>query len=305
MKGLFSILVGLDLSPDGEDLSVGSRRAARQAQWLASKTGASLTFLHSTFADAVVYDDPSGRPHLRPGVPAAAQAAMDKLVSDMSESGLKCELVTCEGRPWMEIIRRVKAGKEDLVMVGMRNRNGRRGANVGSVAMKLLRKCPVPVWVVHPRQELEHQCIVAATELGPVGALAVEYGAYVARENNCDFHVVHAYQIPLQLQMSCSHMTGEEYEQKLAELAETARKGAESQLADAGGEGRVHVGWNSPSHLILEAVEQLDADLLVMGTLTAPGPAGLLLGSTAEHLLARLDCSLLGIKPEGFVSPVQ
>jgi hypothetical protein len=33
--------------------------------------------------------------------------------------------------------------------------------------------------------------------------------------------------------------------------------------------------------------------------------AGLLVGNTAERMLDRVECSLLTIKPEGFVSPVR
>jgi nucleotide-binding universal stress UspA family protein len=34
------------------------------------------------------------------------------------------------------------------------------------------------------------------------------------------------------------------------------------------------------------------------------GIPGLLMGNTAETLLHRLDCSMLAVKPPGFVSPI-
>ena len=45
-------------------------------------------------------------------------------------------------------------------------------------------------------------------------------------------------------------------------------------------------------------------DLLVMGSLSRGGRAGVLVGETAERLVARLDCSMLVLKPDDFVSPV-
>ena len=66
----------------------------------------------------------------------------------------------------------------------------------------------------------------------------------------------------------------------------------------------LHVGCDSPSRAIREGVEKLEADLLVMGTVSRTGVAGLLVGNTAERLLDRVECSLLTIKPEGFVSPI-
>lgn len=45
-------------------------------------------------------------------------------------------------------------------------------------------------------------------------------------------------------------------------------------------------------------------DLLVMGTIGRAGIPGLLIGNTAEETLHRVGCSILALKPPGFVSPV-
>jgi len=41
-----------------------------------------------------------------------------------------------------------------------------------------------------------------------------------------------------------------------------------------------------------------------MGTVCRTGVAGLFIGNTAEKVLRQVDCSLLTVKPEGFVTPV-
>ncbi|MBW2698633.1 MAG: universal stress protein, partial [Deltaproteobacteria bacterium] len=56
---------------------------------------------------------------------------------------------------------------------------------------------------------------------------------------------------------------------------------------------------------ILGCVDRLAPDLVVMGTISRGGIAGVLVGNTAERLLTRLDCSLLTVKPESFVCPVE
>jgi nucleotide-binding universal stress UspA family protein len=56
--------------------------------------------------------------------------------------------------------------------------------------------------------------------------------------------------------------------------------------------------------LIVEQIEALDADLLVMGTVARTGIPGFFIGNTAESIIDRIDCSVLAIKPDGFVSPV-
>jgi nucleotide-binding universal stress UspA family protein len=45
-------------------------------------------------------------------------------------------------------------------------------------------------------------------------------------------------------------------------------------------------------------------DLIIMGTVARLGLEGYFIGNTAETVLQRVDCSVLTVKPEGFVSPV-
>src|SRR5262249_33306982 len=56
----------------------------------------------------------------------------------------------------------------------------------------------------------------------------------------------------------------------------------------------------------IEAVSsRRDCDLIVLGSQGRAGLPGFLIGNTAEKVLRRCDCSLLTVKPDGFVSPVQ
>ena len=59
-----------------------------------------------------------------------------------------------------------------------------------------------------------------------------------------------------------------------------------------------------PQVVIPSKVKELDADVLVLGTVSRTGVGGLLIGNTAEAILNRVDCSVMTLKPEGFVSPV-
>jgi len=48
----------------------------------------------------------------------------------------------------------------------------------------------------------------------------------------------------------------------------------------------------------------LDASLVIMGTVCRTGIPGLIVGNTAEFVMNKLDCSILAIKPQKFVSNV-
>jgi universal stress protein E len=47
------------------------------------------------------------------------------------------------------------------------------------------------------------------------------------------------------------------------------------------------------------------ADVIAMGTVGRSGIRGMLLGNIAEKVLATCDCSILTVKPDDFVSPIQ
>ena len=55
---------------------------------------------------------------------------------------------------------------------------------------------------------------------------------------------------------------------------------------------------------IPEAVKEQQIDLVVMGTVGRTGIPGYIMGNTAETILNRIDCSVLALKPVGFVSPI-
>ncbi|WP_394221344.1 universal stress protein [Alteromonas gracilis] len=57
-------------------------------------------------------------------------------------------------------------------------------------------------------------------------------------------------------------------------------------------------------HLIPLQVEKAEADLLVIGSVARTGIQGFLMGNTAEEVLSNVNCDVLTLKPDGFVSPV-
>jgi nucleotide-binding universal stress UspA family protein len=61
----------------------------------------------------------------------------------------------------------------------------------------------------------------------------------------------------------------------------------------------------APEDVIPEFIVSHNIDLTVIGTVGRSGIAGLLIGNTAERILRKLPCSVLAVKPDGFVSPVR
>lgn len=297
MERIQTILVGLALRPRRAALGVGSRGALNQALWLARNLPAKLTLVLSTFERRPWNDED--------------EALLAEIEAEVREAGVEAEVKRVEERAWVVLARAAMAGLGELVIVGKRDELAEEGRKLGSQAIKLLRKCPVPVWVVKPEHDLVHKLVLAATDLTPVGDDVIDAAAFVAEQHrvehpDCELHVVHAFQIPMELQLEGSRLSEEEYAARLDAIKSSAKAVIDERLGETSfdGDSIVHVGKRAPHLAIREAVEHLHPDLLVMGTVSRGGLAGMLVGNTAERLLDRVDCSLLAVKPDGFVCPL-
>jgi nucleotide-binding universal stress UspA family protein len=301
MEEFRRILVGVDLALSGDVLTPGSTRAVDQALQLAGRARSELVFLHSTWADLHEEDQA-----IRPGPSPAGQRVLEELVERARADGLTARLVLARDRAWLEIIRAVQRGEADVVLVARRNQAG-GGAALGGVTRKLMRKCPAPVWVVKPEGRSELRIIAGATDLSGVGDLAVTLAARLAALFGAELDVVHAWPVPLSVPVlpeldvpQHAHLDVEQHETAVRARFETNLARLSLPAAP-----RTHLVCGAPSSAIRAIVERRDADLLVMGTVSRGGIAGLLLGNTAERLLDHVQCSWLTIKPRDFESPVR
>ena len=214
-----------------------------------------------------------------------------------------------ERRAWLAIIHRVLEHGADLVLVGTRAHSDFEAEldnrALGSVALKLLRKCPVPVWAIAPHHNPMIDRVLAATDLTPtVGRKVLRAAAAVATASGAELHVLHAYQLP----WSEALLSGPgDRQEKHAAMASEAERWIRNELAQTGFEAEpvLHISCTAPARAIIETAKSIGAELVVMGTISRGGIRGVLVGNTAERVLGSLSCSLLTVKPDDFESPVQ
>lgn len=296
------ILVGLELARSGEP-TLGSRKAADQALWIAKQYGASLRFLHST------YDDELDREAAASGLSTAAvrelsdagHAALESLVAQAAQHGITADLTVTRERAWLEACRLAARGEIDLVVVGKRSDAPEPDRRIGGVAAKLLREAPCPVWVVRPEHDLVHRLILAATDLTPVGDEVTRTAADLARRAGCELQVVHAWKAPAAAE-GAADPADPEREARIESIRTRAQQHIRATVE--GIEPVILLGTGSPAKVIREAVVHQGPDLLVMGMVSSGGVPGLQVGSTTERVLDRVECSILALKPADFVCPV-
>jgi universal stress protein E len=240
---------------------------------------------------------------------------LERLVAPFKRSGVRASATVLVGKPFLEIIRHVLRNRHDLVIKAANKDGGLKAMVFGSTDMHLMRKCPCPVWMVRPARQKRYARILAAVDLDPVDkrkdTLAVkimELAASLARLQESELHVAHAWNLSsekmLVVRGGLSHRDVEglsrslraEHARWLGELVDTCAPGTPAS--------RIHLLKGAADMLIPRVAERVRIDLIVMETVSRAGIAGLLIGNTAEKILHQVDCSVLTVKPDGFVSPV-
>jgi nucleotide-binding universal stress UspA family protein len=232
------------------------------------------------------------------------------------------------GVPFLEIIREVLRNGRDLVIRTPETPDW-LDRLFGSDDMHLLRKCPCPVWLIKPEKRTSYRRILAAVDIGEldlppevesqraVNRQILEMGSSLALSDFAELHIVHAWEA-IGESLLRHGVLASEPEEQVRTYVEQMRQRHEAGLERLVGEvigdlGKGAFDYLKPqTHLVKgwarkeipALANRIGADLVVMGTVARTGIPGFLIGNTAETILNQIDCSVLAIKPPGFVTPV-
>ncbi len=228
------------------------------------------------------------------------------------------------GKRFLETIRAVLREHYDLVIKPAENPPWIQRL-FGSDDMHLLRKCPCPVWLMKPKEKDDYDRILAAVDFDiarpesaphPLNREIVELAGSLALADFADLHLIHVWEAYADNMLRAWSDNPDDasfnYVQSVRAAHERALQSLQDHLPEWFGQEaakylspRLHLPRGQPEQLIPTVAKQLEADLVVMGTVGRTGISGLLMGNTAEAILDQLTCSVLAIKPPGFVSPVR
>lgn len=315
MQQFRKILVGIDLSsaeePSAAALGAPTREAVKRAIWLAGHLDAELTFFAAEDIDALRADLPEAAGAIDSDeITKGGHKVLEELVAEAAAEDVKATARLEFGQPWEAIIREVLKDGHDLVIVGTRDRGAASRILFGSTAIKLLRNCPCPVLVTRPDPDWEDFNILVASDLSEVSQRALNIAVGGAQFADAKVHLLHAIENAHLRRMWLTGMRDEEVHAAREKRRQQAEEELHEQLAQTDYRTlsygvQVHVCEGDADIAVLNAIDEYDIDLLIMGTVARSGIAGLIVGNTAERLLAQVPCSVLALKPEGFKCPVQ
>ncbi len=227
---------------------------------------------------------------------------------------------------FIDVIKKVNKHKFDLLIKPSKN-EGLMGKIFGSNDMEYLRQCPCPVWLINPESEENKQnpSVIAAVDVDEkypdaerdtreqLNLAVVSAAVTLAMAKGCSLKLVSIWPAPSESRLRHSAYIKESLDDVNAyvkKLADTHKQNLDafmtSILNNLGKEVIQYISPESisikgnPREILPKYANQINAELVVMGTVARVGVSGLIIGNTAENILYRLNQSVLAIKPEGF-----
>ncbi|HBN74625.1 MAG TPA: hypothetical protein DD473_02150 [Planctomycetaceae bacterium] len=311
MISLAKILVGVDLSHAdrliSHDLSDQCEQAVKKAIELAKAGGGELTFfaaidISEQALHLIETDDDSGK---KSTVEVEAEEVLGQFVARASEAGVKADFSIAFGASWEKTIQEVLKNNHTLVVIGRKSKTTISNFFFGRTAVKLLRKCPVPVYVAKPDPVRPVESILVADDFAEIGEDLLDAGVQFAKALDTRLHVVHVVESGDDYKLAGSGIAREDLDKLHNEELEQANTIAADRLSRTDARTipqgtMVHIEKGTAENVIGKLLREHEIDLLIMGTNGRTGFSAMMMGNTAERVLADLDCSLLAIKPRDF-----
>ena len=242
---------------------------------------------------------------------------LEKIIASIRQAGVQVSGKVLNGTPFLKIIREVLRNGHDLVMIAAEGKGGFRELLFGSTTMHLMRKCPCPVWVFKPDQPVRYTRILAAVDPTPhdeernaLNHKILELATSLARSEHSELSIIYAWTLygESALRSGRTRLSKEQVDKMVGEIRDTHKRWFITLLREHTLEDlscRVYLLKGEAGRLIPALAKAREVDLIVMGTVSRTGVAGLLIGNTSEQVLNQVNCSVLTVKPEGFITPVR
>lgn len=294
-----------------EERQIALERAVKVAEL---NEGAQLTLLLSIYDfsyEMTAMLSVDEREEMRHGVIAQRREWLDDILQPYRAKGLDCETkVVWHSRPFECVIQEVLEHRHDLVVKATHHHSFLQTFIFTPTDWHLLRKCPCPVLLVKEGHWQRGGHILAAINCTSddqdqkvLNDRITQEGIAIAELLGSNLYLVNTYPgTPVNVSIELPEFDPNAYN-------EAIRKHHESLLqshAEHHGIGHLwtRVAEGLPEEVLPDLAEELQATLMIMGCVGRTGLSAALLGNTAEHVVDRLACDILILKPDDYSCPV-
>jgi nucleotide-binding universal stress UspA family protein len=295
MRQLKRIIVGHDLGGGGE-VALGSAVA------LANRCGAALRLVHvvEPLDSYQRISHPFTSPYTLEEIAQKTGVKLQALVASPELARLQVEYEVRKGKPFVELIIASRAWLADLIVVG--GASQKEQPFLGSTNERILRKALVPVMVAKKPLSVEAKTFLVPTDFSSCARKAAEEALMLARSFSGRVVFFHVLDLNPSYTIAYAHELGISVP-ILPPSPEEIEPEWEAFLSDLPLE---KIDWEKCTEegqaatTIVHQAEQMQADVIVIGTHGRSGLPHMLLGSVTEKVARTASCPVLTIRPEAF-----
>ncbi len=270
------------------DFSEFSNYAVDHALYWAEIFQAEVTLFHAMTLQIGDLTDESALNRFTEQVKAREESVFSQLGqkdADGTKRGVKIRKFMERGiDPADTILSYVEQNEFDLVMMGSQGKSGLQRWMFGSVAEKVLRRCPIPVMTIRqPLEKMAIKKILVPIDFSETSKHTLEAASNLAHTFDASLLVLHIVE---------QHIYPAFYEEKMDSASDPnfrveqlALQKLEELLPASSPEATCVVVRGAAYHQIIEQVSEHSADLIMMATRGLTGIEHLLLGSTTERVV--------------------
>jgi nucleotide-binding universal stress UspA family protein len=295
MKTYTHVVIAIDFTPS-------CRNALRQAVRLASKWEAALTAVH-VMDEFLVHELKRALSTDQATIREEWLARLARFVEETEAGPGQVKMEVRVGSADAELMEVCLVVGADLIILGARG--SREEPNrVGAIASKCLRKAPIDVLLVREDAHGPFKHLVACVDFSDNSKKAIQIALNIADLEKASLDCIHVYQSAISVSMEYGGFTGamptsidahtlDVWESELTNLVRPLQINAPAVSVKTSVIERVNIREAVPDH-----VKESHADLVVLGTRGKSGLRELIMGTTAERIVAYSPCSVFAIKPD-------
>jgi universal stress protein E len=248
---------------------------------------------------------------MRQSVIKDKESWLNGIIDELKTSiNIECQVVW-HNRPFEAIIEQVIEHNYDIVIKGTHQHDKLKSVVFTPTDWHILRKCPCPVLLVKEHEWPENGNIIAALNVGSdeeehhsLNVKITEEAKQLASLIQGNVHLVNSFPgTPVNIAIEIPEFNSAEYNNTMLKHHQQAMISHAEQFNI--NVVNTHVEEGLPETVREQVAEQVDAELVILGTVGRTGISAALIGNTAEHVIDQLNCDVLALKPDGYVSPLQ
>jgi len=235
---------------------------------------------------------------------------LESIISELHpDIDIHCHVVW-HNRPFEAIVERVINQHYDLVIKGTHQHDKFKSVIFTPTDWHILRKCPCPVLLVKDHEWPSNGNIIAALNVGSdeaehlsLNIKITETAKQLAQLIHANVHLVNSFPgTPVNIAIEIPEFNSSEYNDTMLKHHEQAMISHANKFDIS--VANTHVEEGLPETVIEQIASNIDAELVILGTIGRTGISAALIGNTAEHVIDQLNCDVLALKPDGYVSPL-